>query len=199
MISLGGSWKSEQYRVKESLDEELDLLIGYYPIKRFGVGVTGSWGLSKFSYAETDDYTNTTEYNYKDGHWFGMGPCIRGHLGSPEFSIFGQMSAIFGSVEQDSENNLAGTALEYRQEGSFQQYSFGAGLWWYFTRRFGAEFIGTADWTEAQITSGTVASDGRIENPNSENYDDNGGGWSVRLIYWFRLDKAAKKAPPAQN
>ncbi|MBL7965048.1 MAG: hypothetical protein JNM31_14535 [Flavobacteriales bacterium] len=192
--SFGGSWKSQQYRVKETLDREIDLQIGYYPISRMGVGMLSAWGLSKFSYAETNQISGVTKSNRKDGYWGGVGPFIRGNLGIPRFSVFGQMSALFGRVEQDSENNLAGGAMmTTRAEGNFQQYAFSAGLWYYFTRRFGAEILGSADWTFANITSGTVGTDGELLNANSARYDDTGGGWSLRLMYWFRLDKGAKK------
>lgn len=194
MISLGGSWKSEEYRVKETLDEELDLMIGYHPLSRMGVGLAGNWGLSEFSYAEDDPASGITYTNYKKGRWFGLGPYVRGHLGPPEFSAFAQLSAVFGTMEQDSENNLTdGNYLYYRQEGSFQQYSFGAGVWWYFTRRFGVEVLGLADWTVADVRSANVGSDGELENVNSERYEASGGGWSLKLLYWFRLDKGVKK------
>lgn len=194
VLGAGGSWKSEEYRVKETLDSELDMIIGYYPIPRMGVGLLGNWGLTKFSYAEEDPADGVTYTNYKEGHWGGVGPFIRGHLGIPKFSVFGQLSAVFGSVEQDSENNLTdGNLTYYRQEGGYQQYAFAAGVWYFFTRRFGAEFVGSADWTFATIRSGTVENDGEITNYNEKNYDDTGGGWSLKLLYWFRLDKGAKK------
>jgi hypothetical protein len=194
MISFGGSWKSEEYRVKETIDQELDLMVGYHPLKRMGVGLVGNWGLTEFSYAEEDPGTGITYTNYKKGNWGGIGPYIRGHLGPPEFSAFAQLSAVFGKLEQDSENNLTdGNYLYYRQEGNFQQYSFGAGVWWYFTRRIGVEVLGLADWTVANVRSGNVGSDGEVDNYNSERYEASGGGWSLKLLYWFRLDGGARK------
>lgn len=193
-LSAGGSYKSKKYTFKETLDSQIDLQVGYYPVPRVGVGFLSSWGLSEFSYSKTDDYTGATSFNYKEGHWGGIGPFVRGNLGDPTFSVFGQLSAIFGRVEQDSENNLTdGNEMYYREEGNFQQLAFSVGLWWYFTRRFGAEVLGSADWTFAKIRSGNVSSNGEVENNEPQRVEDTGGGGSLRLIYWFRLDKGARK------
>ncbi|MEO8590461.1 MAG: hypothetical protein ABI432_13885 [Flavobacteriales bacterium] len=200
LLSVGGSYKAKQYDLKETLNSEIDLQLGYYPIPRVGVGLIGNWGLSEFDYAKTNEITGVTETNYKEGHWGGIGPYVRGHLGSPDFSVFGQLSAVFGRVEQDSENNLTdGNDQYYRQEGNFQQYGFSMGVWWYFTRRFGAEILGTSDWTFAKIRSGNVSTNGELDSSEPQRIDDTGGGGSIRLIYWFRLDKGAKKPPANGN
>ncbi|HMC97992.1 MAG TPA: hypothetical protein VKG92_10070 [Flavobacteriales bacterium] len=192
VLSLGGSYKSKEYDLKETLDSQIDLQIGYYPVPRIGVGLAGNWGLSRFSYAQpAGDITYT---NFKEGHWGGIGPYVRGHLGHPDFSVFGQLGAVFGSVDQDLENNLTtGIYSAAKQKGTYQQYSFAFGAWWYFTRRLGVEVLGTADWVYAQIQYGTVGADGEVTYADTSHHDDSGGGFSLRLVYWFRLDKGAKK------
>ena len=182
MISAGGSWKAKNYTLKESLDSQLDIQIGYYPMERLGLGLLGNYGLSQYSYSETKG-DGVTYVKYRDGRWGGVGPYVRYHLGDERFSFFGQLSIVFGRVGQDSESNLTeGTPLYYREEGNYSQVGISGGIWWYFTPRFGAEAIVSSEWVTANIRSGNVESDREVAEYGKARITDNGGGGTIRLI-----------------
>ncbi|MCB0794308.1 MAG: hypothetical protein KDB88_06190 [Flavobacteriales bacterium] len=187
-LSAGGSWKAEEYRVKSKLRWSLDPQVGYFVIDKVSIGLIGNIGFSEFDYSETNEITGITKTNLKEGGWWGLGPAVRGHLGSEKFALFAQLSALFGSLEQNSENNFTENNDTYlREKGSYQMVSFSPGFAWNFIPKLGVEALAHFYWASAYVRSGNVSQDGQVDELNAQQYSATGGGWSVNLVYFFGL------------
>ena len=192
-VSAGGSWKSKEYRVKSDLRWSIDPQVGYFLTDRLSVGVGSTFGFTAFDYSETNSITGVTATNSSNGNWWGIGPTIRGYLGSEKFALFGQLSGNFGQLEKTSENNFTiGNDTYLREQGSFSMYSFSPGAAFYFGPKIGAEVMATAYWVIANVRSGNVTEDGQVEELNSAKYDATGGGWAINLVYFFSLAGGAQ-------
>ena len=190
--SVGGSWKAKEYRVKNTLRWSIDPQVAFFVNDWLSVGLGGTFGFDEFNYTETNVITGITRSNLQEGRWWGLGPTIRGHLGSSKFGLFAQLSAHFGELEKNTENNFTDLDDTYlREQGSFQMYTFSPGAAYYFSPKFGAEVMAHAWWTLADVRSGNVTDNGQVEQFNSARYDATGGGWSVNLIYFFSLAQGA--------
>jgi len=190
--SVGGSWKAKEYRVKNTLRWSIDPQVAFFVNDWLSVGLGGTFGFDEFNYTETNVITGITRSNLQEGRWWGLGPTVRGHLGSSKFGLFAQLSAHFGELEKNTENNFTDLDDTYlREQGSFQMYTFSPGAAYYFSPKFGAEVMAHAWWTLADVRSGNVTDNGQVEQFNSARYDATGGGWSVNLIYFFSLAQGA--------
>ncbi len=195
--SGAASWKTEDYDLKDKKRWNLEPQVGYFVIDNVAVGIGGVIGLNEFNYVQDNLALGTTTYNYKETTWGALGPVVRGHIGGPRVSAFGQLGAFFGGIDQTSENNYAtgGTTANMTQQGSFQLYDFGAGLAWYYKQTVGLELMAHYYIGAAQTTTNIVYDNGDVVNyPRSKNNAD-GGGATIGVVVLFGLSKGQKAAP----
>jgi len=193
------SWKTEDYDLKDKKQWNLEPQVGYFIIDNVAVGIGGVVGVNDFNYVQDNLALGTTTYNNKETTWGAMGPVVRGHIGGPRVSAFGQLGGYFGSIEQNGDNNLntGGAVSKINQQGSFQLYDFGAGLAWYYKQTVGLELIAHYYLGYSQ-TSQTITDDtGEATTyPKARNNAD-GGGASVGLVFLFGLSKGKAKTDGA--
>ena len=198
-VSTAASWKTQDYDLKDTKTWNLEPVVGYFVKDNLAVGLGGVIGLHAFDYVQDNTAIGSTTFEDEDTNWGALGPMVRGHIGGPRISAFGQIGAYFGSIDQTSVNNRTtnGSVANKVQQGGFQLYDFGAGIAYYFKGMVGIEFMGHYYLGYAQTTTDITYDTGEQINYAKSNNNADGGGASIGLVVLFGLAKGQAAAAPA--